>query len=201
MDISDKLHLLFQRVSDCLTSSQSVHPSLKKQNVYSICFICNTVYLWQYLSQFTHTIESRWKLHFKWKCQHIRSESDAALKWSFYQSDQILGMWRWGRGWDRTKGDWPVLTGVQGHMQWQRALRGECEGVSLQDLDLTQRRYKGLVGKVDRLTGTNLQYHLLGDLMADDDWTTPGESGTDVRTTVVTNFLLLQLRFKDKPLS
>lgn len=80
MDISDKLHLLFQRVSDCLTSSQSVHPSLKKQNVYSICFICNTVYLWQYLSQFTHTIESRWKLHFKWKCQHIRSESDAANK-------------------------------------------------------------------------------------------------------------------------
>lgn len=61
-----------------------------------------------------------------------------------------------------------------------------------------------MVGKVeffrmDRLTGTNLQYHLLGDLMADDDLTTPGESGTGVRPTAVTNFVLLLLRLEDKP--
>lgn len=60
----------------------------------------------------------------------------------------------------------------------------------------------GVVGKeeffrMERLTGTNLQYHLLGDLMIDDDWTTPGESGTGVRPTAIKNFLLLQL--EDKP--
>lgn len=29
---------------------------------------------------------------------------------------------------------------------------------------------------MSRLTGTNLQYHLLGDLMVDDDRTTTGEN-------------------------
>lgn len=37
--------------------------------------------------------------------------------------------------------------------------------------------------RMDGLTGTNLQYHLLGDLMVDDDWTTTGESGRGVRPT------------------
>lgn len=36
---------------------------------------------------------------------------------------------------------------------------------------------------MDELTGTNLQYHLLGDLMVDDDWTTTGKSGRGVRPT------------------
>lgn len=36
--------------------------------------------------------------------------------------------------------------------------------------------------RMDGLTGTNLQYHLLGDLMVDDVWTTTtGESGTGIR--------------------
>lgn len=34
---------------------------------------------------------------------------------------------------------------------------------------------------LDGLTGTNLLYHLLGDLMVDDDWTTTEESGRGVR--------------------
>lgn len=33
----------------------------------------------------------------------------------------------------------------------------------------------------DGLTGTNLQYHLLVDLMVDDDWITTEESGRGVR--------------------
>lgn len=31
------------------------------------------------------------------------------------------------------------------------------------------------------LTGTNFQYHLLGDLMADDDWAETGDSRRDIR--------------------
>lgn len=31
------------------------------------------------------------------------------------------------------------------------------------------------------LTGTNFQYHLLGDLMVDDGWTQTGESRRDIR--------------------
>lgn len=37
--------------------------------------------------------------------------------------------------------------------------------------------------RMDGLTGTSLQYHLLGDLMVDDDWTPTGESGRGVRPT------------------
>lgn len=39
------------------------------------------------------------------------------------------------------------------------------------------------VFRMDGLTGTNLQYHLLGDLMVDDDWTTTGKSRRGVRLT------------------
>lgn len=42
--------------------------------------------------------------------------------------------------------------------------------------------------RMDGLTGTNLQYHLLGDLMVDDDWTTTGESGRGVRSTAGQKF-------------
>lgn len=61
--------------------------------------------------------------------------------------------------------------------------RGECiTGLGL------DRGGGWLVGEevfftLDGLTGTNLQYHLLGDLMVDDDWTTTGESGRGVRPT------------------
>lgn len=51
---------------------------------------------------------------------------------------------------------------------------------------------------MDGLTGTSLQYHLLGDLMLDDDWTTTGESGRGVRPTAGKKVLLLQLRLLDK---
>lgn len=44
--------------------------------------------------------------------------------------------------------------------------------------------------RMDGLTGTNLQYHLLGDLMVDDDWTTTGESGRGVRVTTTKCLLL-----------
>lgn len=37
--------------------------------------------------------------------------------------------------------------------------------------------------RVDGLTGTSLQYHLLGDLMVDDHWTPTGESGRCIRPT------------------
>lgn len=54
--------------------------------------------------------------------------------------------------------------------------------------------------RMDGLTGTNLQYHLLGDLMVDDDWTTTGESWRGVRPTAQKKIvLLLQLRLGDKP--
>lgn len=39
------------------------------------------------------------------------------------------------------------------------------------------------------LTGTNFQYHLLGDLMVDDDWTETGESRRDIK---IENLLLSQ---------
>lgn len=39
----------------------------------------------------------------------------------------------------------------------------------------------------DRLTGTNFQYHLLGDLMEDDDWTATRESGRGVRPRAIKN--------------
>lgn len=50
-------------------------------------------------------------------------------------------------------------------------------------------RREGSVLSMHRLTGTNLLYHLLGDLMVDDDWT-ERESGRDVN--VSKNFLLIQ---------
>ena len=55
---------------------------------------------------------------------------------------------------------------------------------------------------MDGLTGTNLQYHLLGDLMVDDDWTTKGKSGRGIRPTAGTNkkASLLQLSLEDKTL-
>lgn len=40
------------------------------------------------------------------------------------------------------------------------------------------------------LTGTNFQYHLLGDLMADVDWTETRDSRRDIRA--IENLLLLQ---------
>lgn len=72
--------------------------------------------------------------------------------------------------------------------QCTTGLRATCSDLEgrLQVLDLTGRRQMMEVGKegffrMDRLTGTNFRYHLLGDLMVDDDWTTTGESGTGVR--------------------
>lgn len=38
------------------------------------------------------------------------------------------------------------------------------------------------------LTGTNFQYHLLGDLMEDDDWTETGESRRDIRPSRTFSF-------------
>lgn len=47
--------------------------------------------------------------------------------------------------------------------------------------------------RMDGLTGTNLQYHLLGDLMEDVGWTKTGESGRGVRPTAGKKGSLLQL--------
>lgn len=49
--------------------------------------------------------------------------------------------------------------------------------------------------RMDGLTGTNFQYHLLGDLMVDDDWTKTGESGRGKKGS------LLQLKLGDQPKS
>lgn len=60
---------------------------------------------------------------------------------------------------------------------WQGKSGGECEGTGG---FLGEEEVGGFVEEVflsmSRLTGTNLQYHLLGDLMVDDDRTTTGEN-------------------------
>lgn len=62
-----------------------------------------------------------------------------------------------------------------------RELHATIKNVNMCRVWMGRQQDGGGAGYKTALTGTNFRYHLLGDLMVDDDWTETGDSRTDIR--------------------